>query len=65
MSTVVKMVNYIRAQPLHRREFRLLIDEYNNEYGDFLLHAEVRWLSRGSMYQKDSVSVYFRYSPFC
>ena len=47
MTTVVKIVNYIRAQPLHRREFRLLLDEYNNEYGDLLLHTEVQWLSRG------------------
>ena len=47
MTTVVKIVNYIRAQPLHRREFRVLLDEYNNGYGDLLLHTEIRWLSRG------------------
>ena len=47
MTTVVKIVNYIRAQPLHRREFRALQNEYNNEHGDFLLHTEIRWLSRG------------------
>ena len=42
MTTVVKIVNYIHAQPLHRREFCLVLDEYNNEYGDLLLHTEVR-----------------------
>ena len=47
MTTVVKIVHYIRAQPLHRLEFRLLLDEYNNEYGNLLLHTEIRWLSRG------------------
>ena len=28
MTTVVKMMKYIRAQQLRRREFRLLIDKY-------------------------------------
>ena len=41
MTTVVKIVNYIRAQPLHRRKFRVLLDEYNNEYGDLLLHSQI------------------------
>ena len=54
MTTVVKIVNYIRAQPLHRREFRLLLDEYNYEYGDLLLHTEVRWLSRGYVLKRFS-----------
>ena len=47
MTTVVKIINYIRAQPLHRPEFRVLLDEYNNEYGDLLLHTKIGWLSRG------------------
>ena len=46
MTIVLKIVNDIRAQPLHPREFRLLIDEYNNDY-DLLLHADVLWLSGG------------------
>ena len=29
MTTVVKIVNYICAQPLHRHEFRLLLDAYS------------------------------------
>ena len=29
MTIVVKIVNYIRAQPLYPYEFRLLFDEYN------------------------------------
>ena len=47
ITTVVKIVNCVRAQPLHRLEFLLLLDEYNNEYGDLVLHTEVRCLSRG------------------
>ena len=39
--TVVKIVTYICAQSLHQLKFRLLLDEYNNEYGDLLLHTEV------------------------
>ena len=54
MTTVVKIVNYIRAQPLHRREFRVLLDEYSNEYGDLLLHTEIRWLSRGYVLKRFS-----------
>ena len=41
MTTVVKIVNYIRVQPLYHSEFCLLVDEYNNKYGAFLLHTVV------------------------
>ena len=54
MTTVVKIINYIRAQPLHRCEFRVLLDEYNNEYGDLLLHTKIRWLSRGYVLKRFS-----------
>ena len=54
MTTVVKIVNDISAQPLHRREFRVLLDEYNNEYGDPPLHTEIRCLSRGYVLKRFS-----------
>ena len=54
MTTVVKIVSYIRAQPLHRREFRALLNEYNNEYCDLLLHTEIRWLSSGYVLKRFS-----------
>ena len=54
MTTVVKIVNYIRAQPVHRREFRVLLHEYSNEYGDLLLHSRIRWLSRGYVLKRFS-----------
>uniref|UniRef100_A0A6P7FFP1 General transcription factor II-I repeat domain-containing protein 2-like n=1 Tax=Diabrotica virgifera virgifera TaxID=50390 RepID=A0A6P7FFP1_DIAVI len=46
MKLVVKIVNKIRAQALQRRLFRTLADEVDCQYGDLLLHSEVRWLSR-------------------
>ena len=45
----VKIVSYIRAQPLHRCEFRILLNEYN-----LLLHTEIRWLSRGYVLKRFS-----------
>lgn len=47
MKTVVKVVNKVRAQALQRRLFRALTEELECQYGDLLLHTEVRWLSRG------------------
>ena len=47
MSVVVKCVNDIQAAALKRREFRQLLNEVDEQYGELLLHTEVRWLSRG------------------
>ncbi|CAH1953705.1 unnamed protein product [Acanthoscelides obtectus] len=47
MILVVKIVNKIRAQALQRRLFKTLADEIDCQYGELLLHSEVRWLSRG------------------
>ncbi|XP_072392541.1 general transcription factor II-I repeat domain-containing protein 2B-like [Diabrotica undecimpunctata] len=52
MKLVVKMVNKIRAQALQRRLFRTLADEVDCQYGDLLLHSEVRWLSRGRVLKR-------------
>ena len=48
MAVVVKCVNDIRAAALKRREFRQLLNEVDEQYGE-LLHTEVRWLSRGKV----------------
>lgn len=50
--TVVKVVNKIRAHALQRRMFRELTEELQCQYGDLLLHTEVRWLSRGRVLQR-------------
>ena len=47
MKTVVKVVNKTRAHALQIPLFRELTEELEYQYGDLLLHAEVRWLSRG------------------
>ena len=52
MTKVVKVVNYIRAHALKHRQFRTLVEEYDTQYQDLSLHAEVRWLSRGIVLQK-------------
>jgi len=52
MKTVVKVVNKVRAHALQRRLFRKLTDELDCQYGDLLLHTEVRWLSKGRVLQR-------------
>ncbi len=51
MTLVVKLINSIRAKALQRRLFKALLDELDAAYGDLLLHADVRWLSRGKVLQ--------------
>ena len=45
--SVVKCVNDIRAAALKRREFRQLLNEVDEQYGELFLHTEVHWFSRG------------------
>lgn len=52
MGKVVKVVNYIRSHALKHRQFRTLVEEYETQYQDLTLHAEVRWLSRGIVLEK-------------
>ncbi|MBN3296755.1 GTD2A protein, partial [Amia calva] len=52
MDFVVKVVNSIRSRPLQRRLFKTLLDEIDAQYGDLLLHTDVRWLSRGKVLQR-------------
>lgn len=47
MDVVLKCVNKIRARALNRRVFRQILAELDEEYGELLLHCEVRWLSKG------------------
>lgn len=52
MNVVVKIVNSIRAKALQHRLFKSLLDELDSAYGDLILHADVRWLSRGKVLQR-------------
>jgi len=47
MQTVVRGVKFIVSRALNHKQFRQFIEEYDTEYGDLLMHSEVRWLSRG------------------
>ncbi|KAK0131923.1 General transcription factor II-I repeat domain-containing protein 2B [Merluccius polli] len=52
MSLVVKLINSIRAKALQHHLFKALMDELDASYGDLILHADVRWLSRGKVLQR-------------
>ena len=52
MGKVVKVVNFIRSHALKHRQFRTLVEEYETQHQDLVLHAEVRWLSRGVVLEK-------------
>lgn len=43
----VKMINNIKASALNSRIFSLICEEMDSEHQTLLLHADVRWLSRG------------------
>ena len=51
MSTVVKIINFILARGLNHRQFKSLLEEMNAQYQD-VYFCEVRWLSRGAMFQR-------------
>lgn len=52
MDVVVKTVNVILSRGLNHRQFRQLLTEAENQYGDLLYFCEVRWLSRGAMLER-------------
>ncbi|GLD68253.1 general transcription factor II-I repeat domain-containing protein 2A-like protein [Lates japonicus] len=51
MTLVVKIINGIRSKAKHRI-FKVLLEELSAEYGDLLLHREIRWLGRGRVLQR-------------
>lgn len=49
LSDVINIVNLIRHKALNSRLFEALCEELGSQYTHLLLHAEVRWLSRGKI----------------
>ena len=49
MTTVTRVVNFIRAKRLNDRQFNSFLEECGSEYADVPYHTEVRWLSRGKV----------------
>ena len=52
MTPVVKIINGIHSKAKQHRTFKVLLEELSAEYGDLLLHTEIRWLSRGRVLQR-------------
>ena len=52
LSSVVKIVNYIKSRPLQTRLFSILCDEMGSEHKTLFLHSEVRWLSRRKVFTR-------------
>lgn len=49
LNEIVKIVNYVKANALNSRIFASLCDDMGADHKQLLLHAEVRWLSRGKV----------------
>lgn len=47
LKLAVKIINNVKAKPLSSRIFALICSQMDSEHNTLLLHAEVRWLSRG------------------
>ena len=70
LDKAVKIINFIKAQPLQSRLFKLLCDDMGSEHTALLLlHTEVRWLSREKVLVRlfelrHELSVYLRDHKF-
>ena len=49
LDDIVQVVNLIKARPLNSRLFHMICEDMGSVHIQLLLHAEVRWLSRGKV----------------
>lgn len=49
MKEVVRIVNYIKSNPLRSRIFASLCEAMDSDFKTLLFHTEVRWLSKGKV----------------
>lgn len=49
LTTAIKIVNFIKSNPLQSRLFQKLCEAMGSLHQSLLLHTEVRWLSRGKV----------------
>ena len=49
MQAITKVVNFISARALHKRQFEVLLNEVECVYKGLKMHNNVRWFSRGSI----------------
>lgn len=47
LQNAVKLINNVKAAPLHSRIFAKICAEEDSKHTTLLLHTEIRWLSRG------------------
>ena len=52
LSIVSKIINFIAARALNKRQFQLLLQEVGSNYHGLLMYNHVRWLSRGFVLQR-------------
>lgn len=64
LDDIVQVVNFIKARPLNSRIFGKICEEMGSVHKQLLLHAEVRWLSRGKVVSRvfelrDEIRMFF------
>ena len=52
LTTVIKAVNFIKANALNSRLFQELCKESDSAFQNFLLYTHVRWLSKGKVLKR-------------